>query len=211
MEKEKVLTIVDVQNDFVEGGSLGVDGGKQIVPVINKLIESGEYSSIIATQDFHPIDHISFAKTHGKEVGDIIKINYENNESKEMILWPRHCVARTFGAELVADLIKQDEYVYVQKGTDKNDEGYSGFSYLHKELIDKAKKNKTTLVLDFVGIATDYCVFQTAKDTADYVKEISADVLVSVNVLLYATAAINSEGVYDLYKTVPFIQLREKQ
>ena len=210
MSRVKILTIVDVQNDFLEGGALGVEGSKAILPIINDLIEHGEYDMIIATKDWHTKDHISFAATHDKNPYESINIINEETEQEETVeLWPRHCVARTFGAAISSDLIKQDEYIIVHKGEDKNDEGFSGFSYMHKEAIDNARKHKETLTLDFVGIATDYCVFSTAKDTAEYVNSIGAEYLISVNVLSYACVAINPSIIDELYSTVPLVNFKK--
>lgn len=211
MDKIKILTIVDLQNDFVEGGKLAVAGGKLLATKINELIKNNNYEKIIATQDWHPTNHISFATSHNKSSGDTIKvIDRTTKQEEDLVLWPRHCLAHTFGSAIVKDLVNQEDYVYVKKGIEVNDQGFSGFAYIHKEYIDMALKEKTSLILDFVGIATDYCVFQTAKDTAEYVLSIGADYLVSVNVLLNYTAAINDiDKVEELYKTCPFINLKK--
>lgn len=210
MNKTKVLTIVDMQNDFVEGGPMGVKGGKKLVSIINELIKDGDYDAIIATQDWHPSNHISFASTHDKDPFSTIAVVDRNSGVEDTItLWPRHCVARTFGSDLVAGLRKKKDYIFVQKGVDADDEGYSGFSYMHKEYIDNARENKETLILDFTGIALDYCVFETAKDTAEYVESIGAEYLVSVNVLEYATVSINHKEVEKLYSGMPLINLKK--
>ena len=80
---------------------------------------------------------------------------------------------------------------------------------MHKEFIDAARENKETLVLDFVGVALDYCVFFTARDTAEYVASIDAEYLVSVNVLEYASAAVNPESIEGLYTSCPLINLKK--
>ena len=74
MSKIKILTIVDMQNDYMEGGPMAVKGATKLVPVINDLIKNGEYDAIIATQDWHPSNHISFASTHEKEPFSKIKV-----------------------------------------------------------------------------------------------------------------------------------------
>lgn len=210
MNKTKVLTIVDMQNDFVEGGPLAVAGGKKLVAIINDIIKTGEYDAIIATQDWHPSNHISFASTHGKEpYSNMTVVDRQTGREEVITLWPRHCVARTFGADLLGGLRRKKDYIFVQKGTEADDEGYSGFSYTHKEFIDKARENKETLILDFVGIALDYCVFQTAKDVAEYIESIGAEYLISVNVLQYATVAIDDNNVDKLYNSVPLINRKK--
>ncbi|KLI17449.1 isochorismatase family protein [Brachyspira hyodysenteriae] len=210
MSKIKILTIVDMQNDYMEGGPMAVKGAAKLVPVINDLIKNGEYDAIIATQDWHPSNHISFASTHEKEPFSKIKVIDQNTGDEEILtLWPRHCVARTYGSAIVDGLRKKRDYIYVQKGVYPDDEGNSGFSYMHKEFIDAARENKETLVLDFVGVALDYCVFFTARDTAEYVASIDAEYLVSVNVLEYASAAVNPESIEGLYTSCPLINLKK--
>lgn len=210
MSKVRILTIIDVQNDFLEGGPLGVNGSNAIIPVINDLIENGEYDLIITTQDWHPANHISFAKTHGMNpLEKLSVVNKETGEEESITLWPRHCVARTFGAEISESIIKKDDFVTVYKGTDADDEGYSGFANIHKEAIDKARIHKETLTFDFVGIATDYCVYSTSKDIAEYVKSIGAGYLISVNVLSYASVAINPDSIDSLFEDEPLINLKK--
>jgi len=92
----RVLLIVDLQRDFCPGGSLAVADGDRIVPMVNCLIGSGQYDKVVATMDWHPVDHCSFAPNHpGKAPFDQI----EQNGTAQM-LWPVHCVAETPGAEL---------------------------------------------------------------------------------------------------------------
>ena len=210
MSKIKILTIVDMQNDYMEGGPMAVKGANKLISVINDLIKNGEYDAIIATQDWHPSNHISFASTHNKEPFSKIKVIDQDTDDEEIItLWPRHCVARTYGSAIVDGLRKKRDYIHVYKGVEPNDEGNSGFSYMHKEFIDAARENRETLILDFVGVALDYCVFYTAKDTAEYVVSIDAEYLVSVNVLEYASAAVNPDVVESLYISCPIINLKK--
>jgi len=210
MSNIKILTIVDMQNDFIEGGAMPINGASSIIPVINELIESGDYDLVITTQDWHPPNHISFAKTHNKNPLEKINvINEESGNEESIILWTRHCVARTFGAEIVESLIKKDDFVAVYKGVNADDEGNSGFTNIHKEAIDKARLHKETLTLNFVGIATDYSIFHTVKDTAQYVESIGAEYLISVNVLGYASVAINPDDVHDLFDAEPIINYKK--
>lgn len=189
-----------MQNDYMKGGPMAIDGADALVPTINELIKNGEYDAIIATQDWHPSNHISFASTHGKEPFSKVKvIDQETGDEDYLTLWPRHCVARTYGSAIVDGLKRKKDYIYVQKGVDSDDDGLSGFSYMHKEFIDAARENKEVLILDFVGVALDGCVYYTARDTATYVSSINAEYLVSVNVLEYASVAINNENIDELY------------
>ena len=188
MSRIKILTIVDMQNDYMEGGPMAVKGATKLVPVINDLIKNGEYDAIIATQDWHPSNHISFASTHGKEPFSKVKvIDQDTGDEESLTLWPRHCVARTYGSAIVDGLRKKRDYIYVQKGVDPDDEGNS----------------------DFVGVSLDYCVFYTARDTAEYVASIDAEYLVSVNVLEYASVAVNPEVIEGLYSSCPIINLKK--
>lgn len=210
MGKIKILTIVDMQNDYMEGGPMAISGANALIPTINEIISNGEYDAIIATQDWHPSNHISFASIHNKEPFTNVKVvNKETGDEDYLTLWPRHCVARTYGSAIVDGLKRQKDYIYVQKGVDSDDDGLSGFSYMHKEFIDAARDNKEVLILDFVGVALDGCVYHTAKDTAIYVSNISAEYLVSVNVLQYACAAINEENVDKLYDGTYNINLKK--
>ncbi len=209
MSNVRILTIMDMQNDFTEEGAIPIDGVSSIIPVINELIESNEYDLIITTQDWHPVNHISFAKTHDKEIFDEISvINEDTGIEENMLLWNRHCVARTYGAKIIDSLIKKDDFVAVYKGVAPDDEGSSGFSDIHKEAIDKARLHKETLTLNFVGVTTDYSIFHTAKDTARYVESIGAEYLINVNVLGYASVAINPHIVHDLFNSEAIINYK---
>ncbi len=154
------LLIIDVQNDFCPGGALAVPEGDKVVPVINQLQE--HFDLVVATQDWHPAGHKSFASSHGKQPGEVIDLN-----GLEQILWPDHCVQGTPGAKFT-DTLKLGKVDRIfQKGTDPDIDSYSGFydngrrkatglaAYL------KEKKVKTVYV---AGLATDYCVKYTCLD-----------------------------------------------
>lgn len=210
MSKIKILTIVDMQNDYMKGGPIAVKGADELIPIINELIKNGEYDAIIATQDWHPSNHISFASTHDREPFSTIKVmDKETGEEEILTLLPRHCVARTYGSAIVDGLKRKKDYIYVQKGVDADDDGISGFSYMHKDFIDAARENKEVLILDFVGVALDNCVYHTSKDTADYVASINAEYLVNVNVLEYACASINYENAEKLYSASQNINIKK--
>lgn len=159
--KNSVLLIVDVQNDFLPGGALAVDNGDEIISVINKLQE--EFNFIVATQDFHPAEHGSFAANHeGKNVYDEIKLH-----GLSQTLWPVHCVQGSNGAEFPEDLSPIKWKSIFQKGKNPDVDSYSGF-------FDNARREDTGLgtflqnegIMNvFVtGLAQDYCVKYTALD-----------------------------------------------
>ena len=155
------LIIVDVQYDFLPGGALAVPGGDQIIPVINRLIPEFEY--VVATKDWHPPDHGSFAANHkGKKVGDVIDLN-----GLEQILWPVHCVQGTHGAEIAKDIDRDAIQEIFNKGTDPAIDSYSGFfDNGHRKstgLADFLKVHGVTEVY-ITGLAGDYCVKYTALD-----------------------------------------------
>lgn len=160
--KEKsVLVIVDVQNDFIPGGALAVSGGDEIVPVINEVQEKFEH--IVATQDFHPADHGSFAVHHpGKKPGELIDLG-----GLTQVLWPVHCVQGTWGADFHPELKNEKWTKIFPKGKHPEVDSYSGF-------FDNAKRGDTGLA-DYLksqdisqvfigGLALDYCVKFTALD-----------------------------------------------
>jgi len=155
------LIIVDMQNDFVEGGALAVPGGKDIVPLINRL--QGRFDFVVATQDWHPANHASFAVNHpGKNVYEVIDLH-----GLPQTLWPVHCVQDTPGADFVAGLDRTRWAAVIQKGVDAEIDSYSGF-------FDNGKRRATGLSdwlsaqqvddVYIVGLATDYCVKFTALD-----------------------------------------------
>jgi nicotinamidase/pyrazinamidase len=158
----KALIIVDVQNDFIPGGALAVPEGDKVVDVINRIQKN--FDLVIATQDWHPPDHGSFAASHaGKKVGDIISLH-----GLPQILWPVHCVQGTKGAEFVPSLDTSRIRKVFKKGTDVEIDSYSGlFDNGHRKatgLGDYLKENGVTEVY-IAGLATDYCVKYTALDT----------------------------------------------
>lgn len=158
------LIIVDVQNDFCEGGALEVKNGNEIIPVINKLIKSNKFDEIIATQDWHPKNHKSFASNHkNKNVYDVIKLN-----GITQVLWPDHCVQRKKGSRFHKDLNLDKKFKVFKKGTNPEIDSYSGFyDNDHKSstgLSEYLKKKKVEKVY-ITGLATDYCVKFTAIDS----------------------------------------------
>ncbi|UCG00188.1 MAG: bifunctional nicotinamidase/pyrazinamidase [Spirochaetaceae bacterium] len=156
-----VLLVVDVQLDFCPGGSLAVPGGDDVVPVINRL--SRDFRRIVATQDWHPPNHVSFASNHaGKKPFDTIPMR-----DGQQILWPDHCVPGTSGAEFHPDLDTLPFDLIVRKGTDPGLDSYSAFfendrktpTGLHFYLEGFKVKN-----VYIAGLALDFCVYYSAMD-----------------------------------------------
>lgn len=161
----RALIVVDVQNDFCEGGALEVKNGGDVIPIINNLVNSNEFDFIIATQDWHPKDHKSFASNHkNKNVYDVIKLN-----GSRQVLWPDHCKQRTKGSKLHSNLNLGENFKIFRKGRNKEIDSYSGFyDNDHKSstgLLEYLNKNKVK-ELYITGLATDYCVKFTAIDAA---------------------------------------------
>jgi nicotinamidase/pyrazinamidase len=157
----KALIVVDVQNDFLKGGALAVPRGDEIIPLVNSLMP--RFELVVATKDWHPADHGSFADNHpGKKPGEIIELN-----GLQQVLWPVHCVQETRGSEFSLQLHSQYFKKIFLKGTDPAIDSYSGFydnghrksTGLTGYLRDHGVKEVTV-----VGLAADYCVMFTALD-----------------------------------------------
>ena len=159
----KALILVDIQNDFLPGGALAVPDGDHVIAPANALIDRGRFDLIVATQDWHPRDHGSFAANHpGKKIYDKIDLN-----GLPQTLWPVHCVQHTRGAELSKSLGRDRIGRVFQKGTDPGIDSYSGFyDNGHRKstgLADYLKAQGVDEVF-ICGLATDYCVNFTALD-----------------------------------------------
>jgi nicotinamidase/pyrazinamidase len=133
------LIVVDVQNDFCPGGALAVANGDEVIEPINRLAEQAPL--VIATRDWHPPDHSSFAENGGP--------------------WPVHCVRDTEGAELHPGINRELIDVVVDKGQSRDTEGYSGFEGTELERLLRDRQVKR---VDVAGLALDYCVRATALD-----------------------------------------------
>ena len=157
----KTLVIIDVQNDFIPGGTLPVPEGGDIIPVINAL--QREFDLVIATQDWHPENHSSFAIHHdGKNEFD--KIDWKG---REQVLWPEHCVQRSWGAKFHPELKTQKIETIFRKGTDPEIDSYSGFfDNAHLKLTGLAGylREKGAEELYFCGLAADICVYFSIMD-----------------------------------------------
>lgn len=161
---KKALIIVDMQNDFCEGGALAVPGANEIISYINLLMEENEYDKIVLTQDWHPANHKSFASTNGKKVGDTIILN-----GIPQFMWPDHCVQGTSGAEFHKDLNREKVDHIIQKGKNIDFDSYSGFqdnNHFTKTGLDDYLKYHDIQLLEVVGLALDYCVKFTCLDAA---------------------------------------------
>jgi nicotinamidase/pyrazinamidase len=157
----KTLILVDIQNDFIPGGTLPVPEGDQIVPLVNRLQD--RFDLVVATQDWHPADHGSFAANHpGRKPGEVIDLH-----GLRQILWPVHCVQNTPGVAFVPGLETRRISRVFQKGTDPSIDSYSGFFDNGRRkatgLGDYLKEKGATDVY-VCGLATDYCVKFTALD-----------------------------------------------
>ena len=157
----KALIIIDVQNDFIPGGALAVPNGDEIIELINQLQE--KFDLVVATQDWHPANHASFAANQpgGKEF-DIIDLNGE-----DQVLWPVHCIQNSKGAEFHPNLETDKIENIIQKGTNPEIDSYSGFydnAHLKSTGLSEYLKEKGADELYFCGLAGDFCVFYSVID-----------------------------------------------
>ncbi len=155
------LILVDLQNDFMPGGALAVPRGDEVVEAANRMCDRFEY--VVASQDWHPSDHKSFASQHvGRMPGDVIDLHGVNQ-----VLWPDHCVQGSAGAAFHDSLDRTRVSAVFQKGTDRELDSYSTF-------FDNAHRRSTGLgehlrdcgatSVYLLGLATDYCVKFSALD-----------------------------------------------
>ena len=118
----KALIVIDVQNDFCPGGALAVEGGDQVVPVINQLM--GQFDHVLLTQDWHTANHSSFASQHaGKAPFDSVEMAYGNQT-----LWPDHCIQGSHGADFHPELNLMPAELVIRKGFRTQIDSYSAFS-----------------------------------------------------------------------------------
>lgn len=162
--KAAALLVVDVQNDFCPGGALAVEDGDAVVPLINRLLP--RFETVIATQDWHPGGHASFASSHpGRRPLDVIDLN-----GIAQVLWPDHCVQGTPGADLHAGLERKRFRAIIRKGMDPGVDSYSAFR-------DNRRDHPTGLAgllrelgiggVVIVGLTTDYCAATSARDAVE--------------------------------------------
>lgn len=157
----KALVIVDAQIDFMPGGALAIANGDSIVPVINKLLP--EFELVVATQDWHPANHASFASNHqGKKPFDIIELF-----GMDQVLWPDHCVQGTKGSGFHPEMETIKITAIFRKGINPEIDSYSGFfdnSHLHSTGLAGYLREKGANELYFCGLAADICVYFTIID-----------------------------------------------
>jgi len=158
---DRALILVDIQNDFCPGGALAVPEGDRVVPVANRLMPA--FRLIVATQDWHPPDHLSFAANHpGRSPGEVIELG-----GIRQVLWPVHCVQGTRGAEFHPELDSNRIVHVVRKGTDPHLDSYSGFfdnGHRRATELEQFLRDREVRRVFICGLATDYCVKFTALD-----------------------------------------------
>lgn len=161
-QQTDILAVIDVQNDFLPGGALGVEDGDQIIPVINHLLIH-RFQRSFATQDWHPENHISFAGNHqGAKPYDEIKLPYGRQT-----LWPAHAVQNSYGAELASTLDQHYFQMILRKGWHHHIDSYSAF-YENDQTTSTGLigwlKNIGIKRIFFAGLAEDFCVAYSAQD-----------------------------------------------
>ncbi|MGI9536480.1 MAG: bifunctional nicotinamidase/pyrazinamidase [Desulfocapsaceae bacterium] len=188
---KKALIIVDVQNDFLPNGNLAVGEGDQIIPFVTDLMtRTAHYELIVATQDWHPTDHGSFASTHpGAKSFDVGELG-----GLEQVFWPDHCVQGEEGARIHRDILHQlikitetgQRTLIIKKGQHVEVDSYSAFfdnARRHDTGLQRALQSYEIEEIDVVGLAFDYCVKFTALDAASLGYE--------TRVLLQGTRPVN--------------------
>ena len=179
-EKDCSLIIIDLQNDFCPGGSLAVNKGNEILKKINSL--QTMFSSIVLTQDWHPLDHLSFASNQdNKAPFETLEMSYGTQ-----VLWPNHCVQGTFGAKFHKDLDTSKANIIIRKGYRKQIDSYSAFYENDKNTmtgLDGFLKQNHIKKVYLCGLALDFCVYYSAIDAKNLGYE--------TNVILNATKAID--------------------
>ena len=184
----KALLLIDIQNGFCPGGNLAVPDGDKVVPIANRLIASDRYDLIVASQDWHPEGHGSFASSHeGKQPFELHELS-----GKPQMMWPDHCVQGTKDAELHPELRVPEIDVIFQKGEKHHVDSYSAFRDNDQDAItglaDYLKEQGVT-ELDLCGLATDYCVKFSALDALEMLPG------VKVRFIEDASRGITPEGV----------------
>jgi len=193
----RALLVVDLQYDFLPGGSLAVPEGEHVIPVVLELLEDGNhYELIVATQDWHPPAHGSFASVHeGAKPFDLGELG-----GLEQVLWPDHCVQGEKGAELhesvLAQLVSVTESgartLIIKKGQHREVDSYSAFfdnNRIHDTGLNRALQEYKIEEVDIVGLAFDFCVKYTALD--------AASLGYRTRVLLGGTRSVNPDTVQE--------------
>lgn len=161
---KQALIMIDVQNDFVPGGALPTRGGDEVVEPANRLQK--RFDLVVATQDWHPRDHRSFASQHpGRKPGEVIDLN-----GLSQVLWPDHCVQDSVGAELHPGLDRRRIDQVIRKGTDPQIDSYSAFfDNGHRKAtgMEAFLRERGVGEIWLLGLATDYCVLWSARDSIE--------------------------------------------
>lgn len=159
--KNEVLIVIDVQNDFCPGGALAVEGGDEIVPLVNAHMQ--RFAHVILTQDWHPSGHSSFASEHaGKSAFETIRMPYG-----QQTLWPDHCVQGSPGADFHPGLDLNRAELIIRKGYRREVDSYSAFfenDHVTPTGLGGYLKERSLGKVTFTGLATDYCVAYSALD-----------------------------------------------
>lgn len=158
---QRALLLIDLQNDFLPGGALPTPHGDEVIRIANEV--QPYFERILASQDWHPPHHMSFAATHRKPVGERIPLE----EGGEQILWPVHCVAESWGAAFPAALHVEHVEKIFKKGVDPQVDSYSAFfDHRHQRStgLDSYLREEGINHLYCMGLATDYCVEATVCD-----------------------------------------------
>lgn len=156
----KCLLLIDLQKDFCKNGALEIKNADGIIKVANFLIKKFKNNLIVATKDWHPSTHKSFAINSDKNIGETITL-----KGIQQILWPVHCVQNSLGSEFHNKLLRIENIIY--KGTDENIDSYSAFfdnKRLKKTELENFLNKKNIDTLYIMGLATDYCVKYTVFD-----------------------------------------------
>jgi len=195
-EHSNAVICVDIQNDFVDGGSLAVPGALQIIPNCNALAKKAvelKNNIVVTTRDWHPINHISFASTHNEPLFSTKTLS----EIGKQVMWPDHCIEKTSGAKYHSSFIFQDDFTEFKKGQSNKADSYSGFGAENKKFEETGLRsylylNNITRVF-VCGISADYCVKFTAIDSKLY-----ADI--DTYFVTDATSSVFSENDKKLYE-----------
>jgi nicotinamidase/pyrazinamidase len=188
----KALLLIDIQNGFCPGGNLPVTDGDKVVPVATRLMASGAYGLIVASQDWHPANHGSFASQHsGKQPFDMGELS-----GQPQVMWPDHCIQGTTDADFHPGL-DTARFDFVQrKGENPKVDSYSAFRDNDKAALTGLSgwlKAKGVKALDIMGLATDYCVKFSALDAVDMLPG------VKVRVIEDGCRGIDAKGVEEAF------------
>lgn len=198
--QKSALVVVDVQNCFVQGGTLPVHHGEDVVAIINQLAQL--FDNVIITQDWHTPEHVSFASSHpGKQPFDVIELSYG-----QQILWPDHCIQGTHDADLVSSLRLPKAELIIRKGHHKELDSYSAFrdaDHITGTGLTGYLQEREIKQIFVAGLATDFCVAWTALDAraAGFDVYVIEDATRSINLngsLRTAWEKMSSSGIHRI-------------